>query len=164
MSLSLCVSQLELYDLNLGPPHLVVRHAKHCMGCLVASMHLAARAAYSHCLAKVGTSLGVCYFADVADPIRPGCIGGAKYILVAVDAYTRFLHVMQMRRKEPAASVLAQMFERVRAQVIRKQNNGVRRLHTDKGGEFMSRGLDVITMGDPFEMRLWGFASCSDCL
>ena len=59
-------------------------------------------------------------------------------ILVAVDAYTRFLHVMLMRRKAQAASLLAQLFERVRVQIIRKQNNGVRKLHTDQGGEFMS--------------------------
>ena len=70
----------ELYDLNLGPLHRVVGQAKHCTGCLVA------------------TSPGECYFADVAGPIRLVGIGGAKYILVAVDEYTRFLHVMPMRR------------------------------------------------------------------
>ena len=74
------------------------------------------------------------YFADVAGPISPVGIGGAKYILVAVDAYTRFLHAMPMGRKSQAASLLAQLFERVRVQVIRKQCNGVRRLPTDKGG------------------------------
>ena len=74
-------------------------------------------------------------------------IGGAKYILVAVDAYSRFLHVMPMRRKAQAASLFAQLFERVRVQVIRKQNNGVRKLHTDKGGEFMSRDLESFVLG-----------------
>ena len=44
-----------------------------------------------------------------------------------------FLHVMPMRRKAQAASLLAQLFERVRVQVIREHNNGVRRLHTEKG-------------------------------
>ena len=36
------------------------------------------------------------------------------------------------------------MFERVRVQVIRKQNHGVRRLNTDKGGKFMSRDLESL--------------------
>ena len=74
-------------------------------------------ALYNHCL-KVATSPGECYFADVAGPTRPLGIRGAKYILVAVDAYTRFLHVMPMRRKAQAASLLAQLFELVREQVI----------------------------------------------
>ena len=127
----------DLYDLNLGPVNRVVGHAKHCTAFLVANRRLGARAAYNHCLMKVATSQGECYFAEVAGPISPLGIGGAKYILVAVDAYTRFLHTLRMRRKSQAASLQAQLFERVRVQVIRKHNNGVRRLHTDKGGEFM---------------------------
>ena len=78
----------------------------------------------------------------MAGLISPLGIGGAKYIPVAVDAYTHFLHVMPMRRKSQAASLLAQLFERVRVQVIRKNNNGVRKLHTDKAGEFMSSDLE----------------------
>ena len=128
--------------MNLGPANRVVGHAKHCTGCLVANRRLGARAAYNHCLTKVATSPGECYFADVAGPISPLGIGGAKYILVAVDAFTRFLHAMPMRRKSQAASLLAQLFECVRVQVIRKHNNDVRKLHTDKGGEFMSRDLE----------------------
>ena len=132
----------DLYDLNLGPVNRVVGHAKHCTGCLVAIKRLGARAAYNHCLTKVATSPGECYFADVAGPISPLGIGAAKYILVAVDAYTRFLHAMPMRRKSQAASLLAQLFDRVRVQVIRKHNNGVRKLRTDKGGELWSRDLE----------------------
>ena len=41
-----------------------------------------------------------------------------------------------------SAPLLAQLFERVRVQVIRKHSHRVRRLHSDKGGEFMSRDLD----------------------
>ena len=132
----------DLYDLNLGTIIHSVGQAKHCTGCLVANMRLGARAAYNHCLKKLATSPGECYLADVAGPIRPFDIRGAKYILVATDAYTRFLHVMPMRRKAHAASLLAQLCERVRVQVVRKHNNGVRKLHTDKGGEFMSRDLE----------------------
>ena len=146
----------DLYDLNLGPVNRVVGHAKHCTGCLVANRRLGARAAYNHCLTKVATSPGECYFADVAGPISSLGIGGAKYILVAVDAYTRFLLAMPMRRKSQAAPLPAQLFERVRVQVIRKHNNGVCKLHIDTSGEFMSRDLEsfcawrgiVLTLSD----------------
>ena len=47
-----------------------------------------------------------------------------------------------MRRKSQAPSLIAQFFEHIRVQVIRKHNNGVRKLHTEKGGEFMSRDLE----------------------
>ena len=50
---------------------------------------------------------------------------------------------MPMRKKAQAASLLAKLFERVRVQVIRKQNNGVRKPPIDKGGEFMSRNLET---------------------
>ena len=73
--------------------------------------------------------------------------GGAKYILAAVDSFTHFLHGMPMRRKAQAASELEQPFERVRAQVIRKQNNVLRKLHTDKAVEFMSRNLESFCAG-----------------
>ena len=49
-------------------------------------------------------------FSDVAGHISPLGIGGAKYILVAVDVYPRFLHAMPMRRKSQAASLLAPFF------------------------------------------------------
>ena len=69
----------DLYDLNLGPANRVVGHAKHCTGCLIANRRLGARAAYNHCLTKVATSPGECYFADVAGPISPLGIGVVTY-------------------------------------------------------------------------------------
>ena len=47
-----------------------------------------------------------------------------------------------MRTKSQAASLLAQLFERVRIQVIRSKHAGILRLHTDKGSEFKSRDLE----------------------
>ena len=66
----------DLYDLNLGTINHVVGQAKHCTSCLVANRPLGARAAYNHCLAKVATSPGECYFADVAGHFRPLGIAG----------------------------------------------------------------------------------------
>ena len=47
-----------------------------------------------------------------------------------------------MRRKSHAASLLAQLFDRVRIKVIRSKHAGIFRLHTDKGSEFKSRDLE----------------------
>ena len=68
----------DLYDLNLGTVNRVFGQAKHCTGCLVPKRRLGARASYNHCLAKVVTWPGGCYFADVASPIRLVGVGGAK--------------------------------------------------------------------------------------
>ena len=98
---------------------------------------------YNHVLAKPAEAAGESYHADVAGPIRPLGIGQAKYVLVVVDEYTQYLHVIPMRRKIQAATLLAQLFERVRTQVIRSKHAGVLRLHTDKGGKFKSRDFET---------------------
>ena len=133
----------QLYDLNLGPPDQVVGQAKRCSGWLVVNGRLGACATSNHCLTKVTTSPGECFLTYVAGPIRPLGIGGDKYILVVVDAFTCFLLVMPMRRKAQSASLLAQLFELVRVQFIGKHNNVVRRLHTDKGGELVNCRLQA---------------------
>ena len=51
---------------------------------------------YNHFLAKPAEADGEFYHADVAGPIRPFGIGGAKYGLAVVDEYTRYLHVIPM--------------------------------------------------------------------
>ena len=79
---------------------------------------------------------------DVAGPIRPLGIGQTKYDFAVVDEYTRYLHVIPMRRKSQAASLVAQRFERVCVQVIGSKHAGVLRLHTDKGGDFKSQYLE----------------------
>ena len=132
----------ELYNLSLGTRDSIVGQAKHCLGCMLANMRLGAHAMYNHFLAKPAEAAGECYHADVAGPIRPLGIGGAKYLLAVIDEYTRYLHVIPMRRKSQAASLLAQLFERVRIQVMRSKHAGILRLHTDKGGEFKSRDLE----------------------
>ena len=86
---------------------------------------------YNHALDKPAEAAGQCYHADVAGPIRPLGTGQAKYVLASVDEYTRYLHVIPMRRKSQAASLLAQLFERVRVQVFRSQHAGLLRLHTN---------------------------------
>ena len=97
---------------------------------------------YNHFLAKPIEAAAECYHADVAGPIRPLGIGLANYVLAVVDEYTRYLHVIPMRRENQAASLLAQLFECVRTQVVRSKHGSVLRLHTDKRGEFKSPDLE----------------------
>ena len=84
---------------------------------------------YNHALIKPATAAGESYQADVAGPVRPLGIGQAKYVLAVIDEYIRYLHVIPMRRKSHAASLLAHLFKRVRIQVIRSQHADVLRLH-----------------------------------
>ena len=121
----------EPYNLSLGTCDSSVGQVKHCLGCIIANMRLGARAMYNHFLAKPAEAVGECYHADVAGPIRPLGIGGAKYVLAVVDEYAQYLHVIPMRRKSQASSLLAQLFERVRVQLIRSKHAGILRLHTD---------------------------------
>ena len=134
MKMKLMGRHPQLYNVSLGTRASIVGQAKHCPGCMTANMRLGARAVYNHVLAKPSEAASECYHASVAGPIRPLGIGGAKYVLAVVDEYTRYLHVIPMCRKSQAASLPAQLFERVRIQVIRSKHAGILRLHTDKGG------------------------------
>ena len=80
--------------------------------------------------------------ADVAGPIVPMGIGQAKYVLVAVDELTRYAWVFPMRKKSQMARLLALLNQRINTKVRRPGEPGVRRLHSDKGGEFRSYSLE----------------------
>ena len=82
--------------------------------------------------------------ADVAGPIVPMGIGKAKYVLVVVDECTRYSWVFPMRKKSHTARLLALLIQRINIciQTRRPGAPGVRRLHTDQGGEFKSTSLE----------------------
>ena len=69
-------------------------------------------------------------------------IGQAKYVLVAVDELTRNAWVFPMRTKSQTARLLALLIQRIKTQVQRLGEPGVRRLHSDQGGEFKSYSLE----------------------
>ena len=68
-------------------------------------------------------------------------IGQAKYVLVAVDELTRYARVFPMRTRSQTAQLLALLIQRIKTQVRRPGEPGVRRLHSDQGGEFKSYSL-----------------------
>ena len=80
--------------------------------------------------------------ADAAGPIVPMGIGLAKYVLVAVDELTRYAWVLPMRKKSRTARLLALPIQRINTQVRRPGEPGVRRLHSDQGGQFKSYSLE----------------------
>ena len=88
------------------------------------------------------TAPGESLHADVAGPIVPMSIGQAKYILVAVGELTRYAWVFPMQKKSQTARLLALLIQRINTQVRRPGEPGVRRLHSDQGGEFKSYSLE----------------------
>ena len=90
------------------------------------------------------TAPGESLHADVAGLIVPMGIGQAKYVLVAVDELKRFAWVFPMRKKSQSARLLALVIQRINTQVRRPGEPGVRRLHSDKGGEFKSYSLEEL--------------------
>ena len=98
----------ELYNLSLGTRDSIFGQAKLYLGCMIANMRLGARAMYNHALAKPAEPADESCHADVAGPICPLGIGQATCVLAVVDEYTQYLHVIPMRRKSQAASLLAQ--------------------------------------------------------
>ena len=87
---------------------------------------------------KPGASL----HADVAGAIVPMCIGGVKYVLAVVDEWSRFAWAFPMKKKSQSAWMLALLVQRINAQVRKPGESGVKRLHTDQGGEFKSQSLE----------------------
>ena len=85
---------------------------------------------------------GASLHADVAGPIMPMCIGGVKYILAVVDEWSRFAWTFPMKKKSQSARILALLVQRINTQVCKPGESGVKRLHTDEGGEFKSHSLE----------------------
>ena len=90
------------------------------------------------------TAPGESLHADVAGPIVPMGIGQAKYVLVAEDELTRSAWVFPMRKKSRTARLLALLIQRINTQFRRPGEPGVRRLHSDQGGEFKSYSLEEL--------------------
>ena len=80
--------------------------------------------------------------ADMAGPIVPMGIDKAKCALVVVDELTRFSWVFPMWKKAQTAQLLALLIQRITTQIRRPGEPGVRRLHTDPGGEFKLISLE----------------------
>ena len=88
------------------------------------------------------TMPGETLHADVACPIVPMSIGKAKYILVVVDELTHYSWVFPMCKKAQSARLLAILVQRINTQIRRTGEPGVRRLHTDQGGELKSTSME----------------------
>ena len=113
-----------------------------CDGCQLAGNIKRNMGLHQGRLVGQATTPGESLHADVACPIVPMGIGQAKYVLVAVDELTRYAWVFPMRKKSQTARLLALLIQRINTQARRPGEPGVRRLHSDQGGEFKSYSLE----------------------
>ena len=139
--LQLIAQAPELYGDVLANDHVKGMRGQ-CEGC-----HLSGHVKRNHGLHQgklVGraTSPSESLHADVAGPIVPMGIGKAKYVIVVVDECTRYSWVFPMRTKAQTARLLALLIQRINTLTRRPGEPGVRRLHTDQGGEFKSISLE----------------------
>ena len=110
----------------------------NCEGCQLAGNIKRNQGSHQGRLVGRARAPGESLHADVAGPTVPMDIGQAKYVLVAVDELTGFAWVFPMRKKSEAAQLLALLIQRINTQVRQPGEPGVRRLHSDQGGEFKS--------------------------
>ena len=108
-----------------------------CEGCQVAGNIKHNQGLHQGRLVGRATAPGESLHADVAGLIVPMGIGQPKYVIVAVDELERFAWVFPMRKKSQTARLLALLIQRINTQVRRQGEPGVRRLHSDQGGEFV---------------------------
>ena len=136
--LQLMRDNMDLYDLKVPKPTGV---ALECHGCHVAEQRSGERAQHGGRVTENATYAGEVLHADLAGQIKPVGIGGMNYILVVVDEYSRYSHVIPLKSKSGAAEMICLLIERIRTQIVYDKEIGVRRLHTDQGGEFSSNQL-----------------------
>ena len=113
-----------------------------CEGCQLAGDIKRNQGLHQGRLVGRATAPGESLHADVAGPIVPMGIGHAKYALVAADELTRNAWVFPKRKKSQAARLLALPIQHIKTQVRRPGKPGVRRMHSDQGGEFKSYSLE----------------------
>ena len=131
----------ELYGDVLADDH-VRGMGGQCEGCHLAGQVKRNQGLHQGKLVGRATTPGESLHADVAGPIVHMGNGKAKYVLVVVDECTRYSRVFPMRKKAQTARLLALLIQRINTQTRRPREPGVRRLHTDQGGEFKSASLE----------------------
>ncbi|GAA5970366.1 hypothetical protein JCM11641_001681 [Rhodosporidiobolus odoratus] len=75
---------------------------------------------------------------DVCGPMPVESKGGARYLLVVVDRYSRFMWTFPLRRKSDVEGQLEEWLEMIQNSTERR----VKTLRTDNGGEFTSTTLE----------------------
>ena len=136
----------ELYGDVLAHDDVIGMRGK-CEGCHLAGHVKRNQGLHQGKLVGRATMPGESLHADVAGPIVPMGIGKAKYVLVVVDELTRFSWVFPMRKKAQTARLLELLIQRINTQIRRPGEPGVRRLHTDQGGQFKSTPLEEFASG-----------------
>ncbi|GJT89090.1 retrovirus-related pol polyprotein from transposon TNT 1-94, partial [Tanacetum coccineum] len=92
---------------------------------------------------------------DLCGPMRVVSVNGKKYILVIIDAYSRFTRVKFLRSKDEAPDFIIKFLKMIQVwlQVT------VRRIRTDNGTEFVNQTLREYY--EKIDISLETFVSCS---
>ena len=92
--------------------------------------------------------------ADVMGPIKPLGVGNVRYVLLIVDEYSRYLQPYPLKKKAEATRHLAEFIAYVNVEIAQgyemrpddanipqRVKRRVRKLVTDRGGEFVAQAL-----------------------
>lgn len=86
---------------------------------------------------------------DLAGPFDES-VGGARYFMVVVDAYSKLYHVELLRQKSDAVEAIKRLITRWETQVSRR----VKILRSDNGGEFDNRAMADFCAGKGIRQQM----------
>lgn len=133
-SLAKVVDMVE--GLNLTKDEVQNEEQRHavCEGCIFGRMSRRPRVSFA-----TDRAPGLLYrlHADVVGPMNRQSLGGARYALVAVDEFSKYSCVALLRSKDEAAGKLLDIIKLLE----RQSGEKLRKLRTDRGGEFMAEAL-----------------------
>ena len=133
----------DLYGKGLTPmgvdDHRLECEGSHCAGHVKQNQGLGLRQGQlTGRVDKHGASL----HAAIAGPVVPMGISGVNHVLAVVDEWSLFAWMFPMKKKSQPARLLALLVPPINTQVRKPGESGVKRLHTDQGGEFKSHLLE----------------------
>ena len=81
---------------------------------------------------------GEAFHADLTGPMVKG-IGGMKYVLVVVDAWSRYVFAFPCKTKSQVPNLLVYLLERIHVHVTGPRGQRIKSIRTDCGSEFTNK-------------------------
>jgi hypothetical protein len=119
-----------------GIPMSVRREEDLCGGCAQGRMTTSPFARQSGSEIKTSRPFEIVH-SDVMGPMKPKSKGGAQYVLIFVDDYSRYVHVYPLKSK----SEVFDKFREYKVMVETQYGYLIRCIRTDNGGEYTSKKL-----------------------
>lgn len=121
---------LQKQELVLGLPE-IQEHDAICHGCAMGKNHREAFPQESKW--RANEPLGLIH-SDICGPMQTPSLGGNRYFITFIDDYSRMCWVYFLRNKSEALHV----FKKFKVMVELQSGYHIKRLKTDRGGEFNS--------------------------